>query len=413
MTATYYLPGIRNLTADLTYHQDVAGSTSQVSDSDGQVMESYQYNAQGAPTNFFDANGGGNETSSYGVRHLWNGQQWDANLNLYDLRNRFYSPDMGRFLQTDPLGSDSNLYRYCGNNPINRADPAGLFSDEVPLNPEDAGETGQGLAAIQGGPLGEEDNAAVVAGMNLMEMGNNAAAQGYDSNYSAASGGANIGGGSDISSGSDISGGSGNGSMSGGGYYGSSGGGSGSAYGSGGTGQSNGGALTRGVDVSSMAGYRVPHSVAATVWNWLTGHQPFNDRQSDIPTLYGIASVTIKGFGLLTHEERIIGFASSETKAALAVQGGGYHGPLAIDENLTVGVASFANPRGGGLRPDVFGWQVVNGGRVYGPGGIPLTAGQADILKTLLSGEGPGPGGGLKYIIQQEGLTTTFIGVPH
>jgi RHS repeat-associated protein len=42
-------------------------------------------------------------------------------LGLYDLRNRFYSPDIGRFLQPDPIGfrgDRTNLYRYCRNNPV-------------------------------------------------------------------------------------------------------------------------------------------------------------------------------------------------------------------------------------------------------------------------------------------------------
>jgi RHS repeat-associated protein len=68
--------------------------------------------------------------SNYGVRHLFTGQQWYSELGLYDLRNRFYSPDIGRFLQPDPIdfdGDATNLYRYCGNNPLNCVDPLGLF----------------------------------------------------------------------------------------------------------------------------------------------------------------------------------------------------------------------------------------------------------------------------------------------
>jgi uncharacterized protein RhaS with RHS repeats len=39
-----------------------------------------------------------------------------------------YWPALGRFLQTDPVGSadDLNLYAYVGNNPINFSDPLGL-----------------------------------------------------------------------------------------------------------------------------------------------------------------------------------------------------------------------------------------------------------------------------------------------
>jgi RHS repeat-associated protein len=50
--------------------------------------------------------------------------------------NRFYSPQQGRFTQVDPIemGAASlsapqtlNMYAYCGNDPINHVDPAGLL----------------------------------------------------------------------------------------------------------------------------------------------------------------------------------------------------------------------------------------------------------------------------------------------
>jgi hypothetical protein len=47
------------------------------------------------------------------------------------MRARFYSPAIGRFLQTDPsgYGSGNNLYAYVGNDPLNLIDPTGLFSE--------------------------------------------------------------------------------------------------------------------------------------------------------------------------------------------------------------------------------------------------------------------------------------------
>ncbi|CAM2191523.1 protein of unknown function [Paraburkholderia kururiensis] len=41
-----------------------------------------------------------------------------------------YSPALGCFLQTDPIGykDDLNWYAYVGNNPINRTDPGGMIA---------------------------------------------------------------------------------------------------------------------------------------------------------------------------------------------------------------------------------------------------------------------------------------------
>ena len=47
---------------------------------------------------------------------------------MYYYKNRIYSPTLGRFLQTDPIGTAGgiNLYAYVGNDPVNATDPLGL-----------------------------------------------------------------------------------------------------------------------------------------------------------------------------------------------------------------------------------------------------------------------------------------------
>jgi RHS repeat-associated protein len=108
----------------LYYYQDKLGSTTHVANAIGQLVESFHYDLTGTPT----------ETSTHGVVDLYAGERWIPELRLYDLRNRFMSPELGRFLQPDPIGfkgDASNLYRYCGNDPVDRSDPTGL-QDEPP-----------------------------------------------------------------------------------------------------------------------------------------------------------------------------------------------------------------------------------------------------------------------------------------
>ncbi len=67
-------------------------------------------------------------TSTIGDDTCPHGSEFVAPLGLYYYKARMYSPALGRFLQTDPVGykDDLNLYAYVGNNPINFSDPTGL-----------------------------------------------------------------------------------------------------------------------------------------------------------------------------------------------------------------------------------------------------------------------------------------------
>ena len=54
-------------------------------------------------------------------------EAWLAELGLYYYKARIYSPTLGRFLQTDPVGyrGGINLHAYVGNDSVNRTDPTG------------------------------------------------------------------------------------------------------------------------------------------------------------------------------------------------------------------------------------------------------------------------------------------------
>lgn len=57
----------------------------------------------------------------------YTGRQYDPETGLYQYRARYYSPRLGVFLSTDPVGTkdDPNLYGYVGLDPVNATDPTG------------------------------------------------------------------------------------------------------------------------------------------------------------------------------------------------------------------------------------------------------------------------------------------------
>ncbi|MDP3080875.1 MAG: RHS repeat-associated core domain-containing protein [Brevundimonas sp.] len=64
---------------------------------------------------------------SAGNRFQYTGQAWMA-PGIYNYRARAYAPQLGRFLQTDPIGyaAGPNVYGYVRGDPVNRVDPFGL-----------------------------------------------------------------------------------------------------------------------------------------------------------------------------------------------------------------------------------------------------------------------------------------------
>ena len=70
--------------------------------------------------------------SIYGNPYFFTGRRLDNETGLYYYRARYYNPNIGRFMQTDPIGyaDGINWYAYCGNNPVMFFDPMGLCSGD-------------------------------------------------------------------------------------------------------------------------------------------------------------------------------------------------------------------------------------------------------------------------------------------
>ncbi|HEX6904369.1 MAG TPA: Ig-like domain-containing protein [Thermoanaerobaculia bacterium] len=70
------------------------------------------------------------ETTASTIGNLFGfqGLQIDPETGLMYVRNRYYDPEMGRFISTDPLGyvDGPNTYGFAINDPVNGSDPLGL-----------------------------------------------------------------------------------------------------------------------------------------------------------------------------------------------------------------------------------------------------------------------------------------------
>jgi RHS repeat-associated protein len=103
------------------------------------VRADYRYSTYGERTKV-----GGDLDSDWGYAGLFHHGPSGLDLATY----RTYDSKMGRWISRDPLGEgvDYNLYRYCGNNPINCVDPLGNTALNVNILAPTEG-------AYEGGPF--------------------------------------------------------------------------------------------------------------------------------------------------------------------------------------------------------------------------------------------------------------------
>ena len=101
--------------ADTTwYYSDALGSTRKMANESGSSVWSSVYYPFGEM-----AGNGGNE-------HSFTGKEFDAEVGLNYFCMRYYDPEIGRFLELDPVDQfGTSPYVYCFNNPSGMSDPMG------------------------------------------------------------------------------------------------------------------------------------------------------------------------------------------------------------------------------------------------------------------------------------------------
>ena len=132
------------------YHYNHIGSTTAITDADGDLLYRIAYGTYGELTGIYDADGqkmAGEAADQRSIREtlqaeklrfLYNGRygvETGAN-GLYYMRARYYNPQIKRFINRDIIDgsiTDSqslNKYSYVQGNPVNLIDPFGLCAQD-------------------------------------------------------------------------------------------------------------------------------------------------------------------------------------------------------------------------------------------------------------------------------------------
>jgi RHS repeat-associated protein len=127
-----YLNGVGSILMQQMYLvHDGHGSVRAVTDQNGAVTDTYDYDAFGVLIH---------QTGSTPNTTLYSGEQFDPDLGLYFNRARYLNTSTGRFWNMDSFEGDENdplslhKYLYASSDPVNRIDPLGHEDADVSSN---------------------------------------------------------------------------------------------------------------------------------------------------------------------------------------------------------------------------------------------------------------------------------------
>jgi len=101
------------------YFQDNIGSTRRLRDDNKTSLGWYEYTPYGQVY----------LQSGATIRYKFTGKEWDDTADLYYFPFRYYSPDVARWIERDPMGmvAEPNLYSYVRGQVVSSVDPLGLW----------------------------------------------------------------------------------------------------------------------------------------------------------------------------------------------------------------------------------------------------------------------------------------------
>jgi len=125
-------------------HTDHLGTPRLATDQTQTVVWRWVSDAFGTTQVNDDPDGDSNITT---INHRFAGQYFDEESELHYNDFRYYDPDIGRYVTSDPigLGGGVNTYGYVNNAPLNSIDPSGLFDIKCLRTTIGAGGTGPEL----------------------------------------------------------------------------------------------------------------------------------------------------------------------------------------------------------------------------------------------------------------------------
>ena len=103
------------------YHPDHLGSSSYITNLDGEVVQHIEYVPFGEV--FIEE-----RNNTWNTPYLFNAKEYDEETGMYYYGARYYEPRISLWMSVDPLAeeySSLSSYSYCANNPINSVDVKG------------------------------------------------------------------------------------------------------------------------------------------------------------------------------------------------------------------------------------------------------------------------------------------------